>query len=181
MSMQSPYYPNCPRLARDALVLGPSEALNGDPTSTASVNNTSQAVPQPSVSQQPTCLMSRSGQLQERGFSVEVAERITAPQRSLVRTIYKLKWALFEKWCRENSVDFTTLFVKQISDFFMYLYQDLNKHTPTIDGYKIAIVDSLGPAGLHISQSLDMLLSSFHRDRPKSSRNLPKWNLSVTE
>ena len=24
-----------------------------------------------------------------------------------------------------------------------------------------------------------MLLSSFHRDRPKSSRNLPKWNLSV--
>ena len=24
-----------------------------------------------------------------------------------------------------------------------------------------------------------MLLSSFHRDRPKSSRNLPKWNLSA--
>ena len=26
---------------------------------------------------------------------------------------------------------------------------------------------------------LHRLLSSFHRDRPKSSRNLPKWNLSV--
>ena len=33
----------------------------------------------------------------------------------------------------------------------------------------------------HIAQSSDLhrLLSSFHRDRPKSSRNLPKWNLSV--
>ena len=65
--------------------------------------------------------------------------------------------------------------------FFMYLYQDLNRCPSTIDRYRIAIVDTLGPTGLHISQSSDLnrLLSSFHRDRPKSSRNLPKWNLSV--
>ena len=45
----------------------------------------------------------------------------------------------------------------------------------------MAIVDTLGPTGLHISQSSDLngLLSSFHRDRSQSSRNLPKWNLSV--
>ena len=63
----------------------------------------------------------------------------------------------------------------------MYLYQDLNRRSSTIDGYRTAIVDTLGPTGLHISQSshLNRLLSSFHRDRPKSSRNLPKWNLSV--
>ena len=29
------------------------------------------------------------------------------------------------------------------------------------------------------SSDLHRLLSSFHRDRPKSSRNLPKWNVSV--
>ena len=63
----------------------------------------------------------------------------------------------------------------------MYLYQNLNRHPSTIDSYRTAIVDTLGPAGLHISQSSDhnRLLSSFHRDHPKSSRNLPKWNLSV--
>ena len=63
----------------------------------------------------------------------------------------------------------------------MYLYQDLNRHPSAIDGYRMAIVNTLGPGGLHISQSYDLnrLLSSFHRDRPKSSRNLPKWNLSV--
>ena len=170
--MQLPDHCNSPRLARDALVLGPSAVLERDPTPATSVNNPSQTVPQLCVSQQSTTsqpprLVSRSGQLQEHVFSVEVAERIAVPQRSSTRTIYKSKWALFEKWCRENSV----------SDFFMYLYQDLNRCPSTIDGYRTAIVDTLGPAGHHISQSSD--LSSFHRDRPKSSRNLPKWNLSV--
>ena len=63
----------------------------------------------------------------------------------------------------------------------MYLYQDLNRRPLTIDGYRTAIVDTLVPAGHHIAQSSDLhrLLSSFHRDRSKSSRNLPKWNLSV--
>ena len=125
--------------------------------------------------------MSKSGQLREQGFSVEVAERIAAPQRLSTRTIHKSKWALCEKWCRENLVDFSTPSVKQVSDFFLYLYQDQNRRPSTIDGYRKAIVDTLGPAGHHISQSLDLhrLLSTFHRDRPKSSRNLPKWNLSV--
>ena len=59
--------------------------------------------------------------------SMKVAERISAPQRLSTRTIYKSKWALFEKWCIENLVDFSTPSVKQVSDFFMYLYQDLNK------------------------------------------------------
>ena len=37
------------------------------------------------------------------------------------------------------------------------------------------------PVGHHIAQSSDLhtLLSSFHSDRPKSSKNLQKWNLSV--
>ena len=185
-AMPVPDHRNSPRLARDALVLGPSAALNRDPTATPSVNNPTQTVPQAGVPQQPPApepprLVSRSGQLQEQGFSVEVAERIAAPQRSSTRTIYKSKWALFEKWCRENSVDFSTPSVKQISDFFMYLYQDLNRRPSTIDGYRTAIVDTLGPTAQHIAHNADLhrLLSSFHRDRPKSSRNLPKWNLSV--
>ena len=63
----------------------------------------------------------------------------------------------------------------------MYLYQDLNRRPSTIDGYRTAIVDTLGLTAHHIAHNADLhrLLSSFHRDRPKSSRNLPKWNLSV--
>ena len=63
----------------------------------------------------------------------------------------------------------------------MYLYQDLNKRLSTIDGYRTTIVETLGLAGLHFSQSLDLnrLLSSFPRDRPKSSRNLPNDTFAV--
>ena len=94
-SMPLPDHSNSPRLARDALVLGPSAALNRDPATTSSVNNTTQTVPQLRISQQsatsqPPRLVSRSGQLQEQGFSVEVAERIAAPQRSSTRTVYNM-------------------------------------------------------------------------------------------
>ena len=151
-----PHYCNNPRLAMDALVLGPNAALNADPTPISCVNDTPQTVPQPNVSQQstvaqPSHLLSRSGQLQEQIFSVKVAERIAAPQRLSTRTIYQSKWSLFERWCRENLVDFSSPTVKQISDFFMYLYQDLNRRPSTIDGYRMAIVDALGPVGLQIS------------------------------
>ena len=65
--------------------MGPSAALNRDPTAISSVNSSSQTVPQLCVPQQSTTsqplhLVSRSGQLKEQGFSVEVAERIAAPQ-----------------------------------------------------------------------------------------------------
>ena len=173
--MQLPDHCNSPRLARDALVLGPSAALNRDPTSATSVkNNPSQTEAQLCVSQQSTTfqpprVVLRSGQLQEQGFSVEMAETIAAPLRSSTRTIYKSKWALFEKWCIKNLVDFSTPSVKQVSEFFMYLCQDLNRHHSTIDGYRTAIVDTLGPAGHHISQSSDLnrLLPKFSQGSPQ--------------
>ena len=61
-----PDHRNSPRLARDALVLGTSAALNRDSSTTSSVNNSSQTVPQLCVSQQstasqPPCLVFRSG------------------------------------------------------------------------------------------------------------------------
>ena len=64
-----------PSLARDALILGPSAALNRNPTPIISVKNTPLAVSQLSVSEQstvpqPSCLASRSKQFQEQGFSV---------------------------------------------------------------------------------------------------------------
>ena len=38
----------------------------------------------------------------------------------------------------------------------MYLYQDLNRRPSTIDGYRTAIVDSLGPSGQHIAHNEDL-------------------------
>ena len=84
---------------------------------------------------------------------------------------------LFDKWCRENLVDFSTPSVKQVSDVFMYLYQDLNRQDlplMVIGWPLLTLWAQRGSISLKVQ-----LLSSFHRDRPKSSRNLPKWDLSV--
>ena len=87
--MALPDHRNSPRLARDALFWGSSAALNRDSTATSGVNNSLQTVPQLSVPQQssasqPPRLVSRSGQLQEQGFSVEVAERTAAPPPDVI-------------------------------------------------------------------------------------------------
>ena len=98
-AMQLSDHTNSPRLARDALVLGPSAALNRDPTAAPGVDNTPQAVPQLRVPQQPAApqpprLVSRSGQLQEQGFSVEVAERPSTNQSGpyLKNGAEKIRW-----------------------------------------------------------------------------------------
>ena len=127
--VQLPPNPDSPGLAGHALVLVSGPSISGNSTSVACISKSTQAVKQPGVSQQsaisqPPCLVSRSEQLQEQGFSSEVAERIAAPQRSSTRSIYQAKWALFEKWCRENSVDVAKP-IKQVSDIFMHLFQDL--------------------------------------------------------
>ena len=67
-AMLLPDHRSSPRLARDALVLGPSAALNRDPTATSGVNDSSQTVPQLCVPQQSTAsqpprLVSKSGEL----------------------------------------------------------------------------------------------------------------------
>ena len=108
---------------------------------------------------------------------MEVAERIAAPQRSSTRTIHKSKWALFEKWCRQNSVDFSTPCVKQVSDFFMNLYQDLNRRPSTIDGYRMAIVDTLGPSWAPFFPKAQTL--TLQQVTLQFFQESSKWNFSV--
>ena len=120
------------------------------PPPVAIVNNPTPAVSQQNFSQQstvpqPSCLACRSEQ--EQGISVEVAQRNTAPRRPSTRIIYKSNWSLFEKWSRENLVDFSLPFVIKSLDLFMYLFPELNRCASTIDIYKTTLVDFLGSAG----------------------------------
>ena len=72
----------------------------------------------------------------------------------------------------ENSVDFTTPSETSIR-FFVYLYQVLNRRPSTIDGYRTAIVDTLGPAGHHIPQAQTLTCYS-----PVFSGIIPKFQES---
>ena len=178
------HHSNSPRLARDAVILGPSAALNRDPTPVPSVNNTSETVPQLCVSQQSTTsqpprLVSRSAELQEQGFSLEGAENCS-PSKVINKDHLQVEvGSICEMVQRKFSVLIHSLCERSLKnqEFFMYLYRDLHRHPLTNDDYRTATVDTLGQAGL-ISQSYDLnkLLSSFHKDHfqlppPKAIRN----------
>ena len=116
--VQRPPHSGSRGLAGHALVLGSGASIRNF-ASVICISNSTQIIKPPGVSQQSTVsqplgLVSRSEQLQEQGLSTEVAERIAAPQRPSTRAIYQAKWALFEKWCRENSVDVSKPSVKQV-------------------------------------------------------------------
>ena len=110
-----------------------------------------------------------------------MAERIAVPQRLSTIAIYSSKLTVFQKWCTEEQVDFRNLCISDICNFFWYLFNVLNNCPFTIEGYRTAIADTLGNTKQNISNNMDIarLIASFYRDKPKSSRNIPKWNLSV--
>ena len=78
-------------------------------------------------------------------------------------------------------MDFRGPAIGDICNFFWYLFNDLNRCPSTIEGYRTAITDTLGNTKQNISTNpkIARLIASFHRDKPKSSRSIPKWNLSL--
>ena len=71
--------------------------------------------------------------------------------------------------------------LSSIADFLTYLFNEKALKPTTIAGYRTAITDHLGPAGIEISHSFELnrLIASFHRDRPVKDRNIPSWDLSL--
>ena len=177
---------DCPRLADKTMVLEPGGIVSGHPKTTpththSAQTTTEQPLPcQPNIPE-PPCPVSQSSALQEHDFSAEVAEGIAAPQRLSTRSIYASKWTVFQCWCTDKQVDFRNPSIGDICNFFWYLFNDLNRCPSTIEGYRTAIVDTLGNTKQNISTNTEIarLIASFHRDKPKNSRPIPKWNLSL--
>ena len=80
-------------------------------------------------------------------------------------------------------MDFRSPSIKQIADFLLFFFQRRHLQPSTIEGYRTAIADKVGNVHINISKdenlTLDRLLDSFHRDKPKGRRGIPAWNLSL--
>ena len=177
---------NSSRVARDELVLGSNRTFHKTSTITSTLGNSSQTavqseVPSKSPIPQSACLASGFKAKSPQKFSKSVAERIKAPQRFSSRRVYESRWTIFESWCKESQVEFEKPPLSSIADFFTYLFNEKNLKSTTIAGYRTAIADHLGPAGIEISHSFELyrLISSFHRNRPVKDTNIPSWDLSL--
>ena len=179
-------HPYCSGVAQHALVLGPSDHVQPNATESAQsaqpAYSTLQSDPsQKSDKPKSPCMAPRATAIKEQGFSEAVAAKIEALQRGSTRSVYEANWTIFTKWCISNQVDFRAPPVKSVADFPMYLFQDRKLQPSTIDGYRSAIADKLGNSPFNISkdENLTHILDSFHRDRPKGTRGIPSWNLSL--
>ena len=87
---------DCSGVAQHALVLGPSDYVQSDPTESACLaqpcNTTLQSDPsQKSDKPKSPCMALRASAIKEQGFSEAVAARIEAPQRGSTRSVYEAK------------------------------------------------------------------------------------------
>ena len=177
---------DCPRVARDVLVLGSGGSVHETPSKASFVGESVDSTGQQQTSQQsglfePSCLASGVSPEGSRGFSEEVAKRIKEPQRHSSRRIYESRWSIFGKWCQENQVDFSDPTIPNIANFLNYLFKEKALKPSTISGYRTAIADGLGLKGEDVSKSLELnrLLSSFYRDKPVVNRSIPSWDLAL--
>ena len=140
---------NSPRLPRDALGLGPSAALSVEillqlPVSTTLLKQSHNY----EFHSNPQHL---NLQLQEQGFSRGWQRELLPLKGHQQGPSTSQSGSYLRNGAEKNSVDFSTPSVKQLSDFFMCLYQHLNRRPSTIDGSRMANVDTLGPVGHNIS------------------------------
>ena len=87
---------DCSGVAQHALVLGPSDHVQSDPTEPAflaqSVNTSFQSDrSQKSDKPKSPCMAPRASAIKEQGFSEVVAARNDAPQRGSTRSVYEAK------------------------------------------------------------------------------------------
>ena len=174
------------RVARDELVLGSHRPFHKTSTISSTLGVSSETTVQSEISSksslsQPSCLASGFETKSPQKFSSTVAERIKAPQRLSSRRVYESRWSIFESWGKEKQVEFKQPSISTIADFLTHLFNEKNLKPTTIAGYRTAIADHLGPAGIEISHSFELnrLIASFHRDRPVKDRGVPSWDLSL--
>ena len=178
------YNSDCPRLAYKTGVLGPSGDVSGIPRQLPPIRT---LLKQPLNNRYHAIPISLNLHIWYLG--VQQSKNMVSLQKwqnelLLLRDSQQdpsTHPSIFQRWCTEKQVDFRNPSIRDICNFLWYLFNDLNRYPSTIEGYRTAIADTLENTRLNISTNAEIarLNMSFQRDKPKSSRSIPKWNLSL--
>ena len=78
-----------------------------------------------------------------RGFSVDVASRVSRLQRESTLAIYESKWRIFTAWCNIQNNNPLSASEIVVSDFLLHLHTEKHLAISTIAGYQMAIASTL--------------------------------------
>ena len=120
--------------------------------------------------------------LRFEGFSSRVARFLARDKRPSTSRNYQLKWARYQKWCREHGHTLSNPTVQKVADFLVYLRQVCQLSASAVKGYKAMLNGVFAIRGLNISghpvlRNIVRACSSQPR-RPGTSIT-PAWNLDV--
>ena len=127
----------------------------------------------------PSCLLAEVS-LEKKGFSQEVTNRILSPIRKSSKSVYEAKWNGFCTWCEEYGFSAMHPTVPIIAEFFLFLFSEKKLLPQTIEGYRSALSMKLdADLELGSNKELKRLIQSFYKSRPKTSRHIPSWDLTL--
>ena len=117
-----------------------------------------------------------------KGFSEEASIYISERCRTSTNKLYQAKWRIFCSWCQKRKIHPLKVTEQQLSDFFLYLANDLNKGLSAIQGYRSVINTTLHLC-IHKDYSSSFYLNSqfksFRNSRKFVKKEMPKWNLNL--
>ena len=139
----------------------------------------SRGVSSKSKESKPSCLLAEVS-LEKKGFSQEVTNRILSPIRKSSKSVYEAKWNGFCTWCEEHGFSAMHPTVPIIAEFFLFLFSEKKLLPQTIEGYRSALSMKLdADLELGSNKELKRLIQSFYKSRPKTSRHIPSWDLTL--
>ena len=139
----------------------------------------SRGVSSKSKESKPSCLLAEVS-LEKKGFSQEVTSRILSPIRKSSKSVYEAKWNGFCTWCEEHGFSAMHPTVPIIAEFFLFLFSEKKLLPQTIEGYRSALSMKLdADLELGSNKELKRLIQSFYNSRPKTSRHIPSWDLTL--
>ena len=126
-------------------------------------------------------LASRTATNQRAGFSQEVVERISKPQRKSTLRQYQAKMNRFFRWCNETDVNLDSPTIPQISEFFQMLFHKEKRQPRTIRGYQSVLANHYNHVVVPVRDSVELtrLVQSYFRDRAPANRLAPPWDLGI--
>ena len=107
-----------------------------------------------------------------RDLSVDVAVRVSRPQRESTLEIYESKWRVFTAWCNIQHINPLSGTESVVSDFLLHLHTEKHFAISTIAGYQMAIANTLRATfGAEVGRNpaLKLLLRNIEMDRALST------------
>ena len=177
---------NSSQLAQPSLVPGPPQSISGVPISAA---NPQEVTPAASIQRIPhqarrvkvTRLAVIKERLLKEGFSAEVAEVASQPQRKSSLSVYQSHFNSFLDWCNQRGTALQSVTIPIIADYLYYLFAVLNREVSTIASHRTALSSALGEFdGFTVGEHpvLSNLISGFYLRRPPNRLRPPEWNLT---